>query len=164
MYTLVTCYRYVLWSNTARQTDDSWQIYGGYFLMLLLMLLFCLACRLWQETRVNYAFIFEFDTRHHLDWRQLSEVQFAFDLLIHHEANKSDSLRTSLPFRSHNLAQLPRLHRNRHVHLLAGDPYRRFCNSLVQSIPDTVSPQPSLVCVLDGASWLTCNEGDTNRS
>lgn len=43
-------------------------------MMLLLTLLFCLACRVWQRAKVNYAFIFEFDTRHHLDWRQLSEV------------------------------------------------------------------------------------------
>ncbi|GAB7347012.1 hypothetical protein MBLNU459_g3160t1 [Dothideomycetes sp. NU459] len=50
------------------------QIYAGYFLMLFLSLLFCLACRVWQRAKVNYAFIFEFDTRHHIDWRQLSEL------------------------------------------------------------------------------------------
>ena len=44
-------------------------------MMLLLMLLFCLACRVWQRAKVNYAFIFEFDTRHNLDWRQLAEVR-----------------------------------------------------------------------------------------
>lgn len=43
-------------------------------MMLLLFLLFCLACRVWQRAKVNYAFIFEFDTRHNLDWRQLAEV------------------------------------------------------------------------------------------
>lgn len=50
------------------------QIYAGYLLMLFLSLLFCLDCRVWQRAKVNYAFIFEFDTRHHIDWRQLSEV------------------------------------------------------------------------------------------
>ncbi len=49
-------------------------MYGGYFLVLLLMLLFCFDCKLWNLNKVNYVFIFEFDTRHHLDWRQLAEV------------------------------------------------------------------------------------------
>jgi xenotropic and polytropic retrovirus receptor 1 len=42
--------------------------------MLLLTLLFCAACRFWQYSKVNYVFVFEFDTRDHLDWRQLLEV------------------------------------------------------------------------------------------
>lgn len=42
--------------------------------MLLLTLFFCLSCRVWTDSKVNYQFIFEFDTRHSLDWRQLSEV------------------------------------------------------------------------------------------
>ena len=50
------------------------QIYGGYFLSLFLFLLFCLDCRTWARAKINYVFIFEFDTRHSLDWRQLSEV------------------------------------------------------------------------------------------
>ncbi|KAF1918641.1 SPX domain-containing protein [Ampelomyces quisqualis] len=51
------------------------QIYAGYFLANFLLLLFCLACRVWHETKINYVFIFEYDTRHFLDWRQLSEVR-----------------------------------------------------------------------------------------
>ncbi|KAL8746411.1 MAG: hypothetical protein Q9184_007751, partial [Pyrenodesmia sp. 2 TL-2023] len=50
------------------------QIYGGYFLGLLLVLLFCLDCLIWSRAKINYVFIFEFDTRHNLDWRQLSEI------------------------------------------------------------------------------------------
>jgi hypothetical protein len=42
--------------------------------MLFLMLLFCVDCKLWNLYKINYVFIFEFDTRHHLDWRQLAEV------------------------------------------------------------------------------------------
>ena len=38
------------------------------------MLLFCFDCRVWTRAKINYVFIFEFDTRHNLDWRQLSEV------------------------------------------------------------------------------------------
>ncbi|KAL8831111.1 MAG: hypothetical protein Q9170_005436 [Blastenia crenularia] len=50
------------------------QIYGGYFLGLFLVLLFCLDCRVWARAKINYVFIFEFDPRHNLDWRQLSEI------------------------------------------------------------------------------------------
>lgn len=42
--------------------------------MLFLMFLFCLDCELWTRSKINYVFIFEFDTRHCLDWRQLCEV------------------------------------------------------------------------------------------
>ncbi|KAF1991265.1 EXS-domain-containing protein [Aulographum hederae CBS 113979] len=57
----------------AVQTSYLMQIYAGYFLLLLLVLFFCLACRFWTRSKINYVFIFEFDTRHHLDWRQLAE-------------------------------------------------------------------------------------------
>lgn len=50
------------------------QIYGGYFLGLFLFLLFCIDCWIWNLAKINYVFIFEFDTRHNLDWRQLSEL------------------------------------------------------------------------------------------
>lgn len=53
------------------------QLYGGYFLGLLLVLLFCLDCLIWTRAKINYVFIFEFDTRHNLDWRQLSEVAWS---------------------------------------------------------------------------------------
>jgi hypothetical protein len=43
--------------------------------MLLLMLYFCLACRFWTVSKVSYVFIFELDTRDHLNWRQLFEVR-----------------------------------------------------------------------------------------
>ncbi|KAK5993600.1 Protein SYG1-like protein [Cladobotryum mycophilum] len=49
------------------------QIYGGYFLMLLLFSLFCINCYIWTRNKVNYPFIFEFDQRTQLDWRQLAE-------------------------------------------------------------------------------------------
>lgn len=51
------------------------QIYAGYFLALFLFLLFCIDCSIWMRAKINYVFIFEFDTRHNLDWRQLSEVR-----------------------------------------------------------------------------------------
>ena len=42
--------------------------------MLLLVLFYCLACKFWVDNKINYVFVFEFDTHHHLDWRQMSEV------------------------------------------------------------------------------------------
>jgi hypothetical protein len=57
------------------------QIYGGYFLMLTLFIMFCLDCHIWTLNKINYPFIFEFDPRHHLDWRQLSEFP-SFLLLL----------------------------------------------------------------------------------
>ncbi|KAJ8104862.1 hypothetical protein OPT61_g10528 [Boeremia exigua] len=50
------------------------QIYAGFFLVNLLVLLFTLACRVWHEHKINFVFIFEYDTRHFLDWRQLAEL------------------------------------------------------------------------------------------
>ena len=58
------------------------QIYAGYFLLLLIMILFCFACREFKRHKVNYTFIFEFDGRHHLDWRQLAEMPALFMFLL----------------------------------------------------------------------------------
>jgi hypothetical protein len=65
-------------------TDTSYllQIYAGYFLMTFLFLLFCLACRIWHLSKINYVFVFEYDTRHHLDWRQLAELPCFFFFLF----------------------------------------------------------------------------------
>lgn len=62
--------------DPAVRTEASYllQIYGGYFLGLFLFLLFCIDCWIWTRAKINYIFIFEFDTRHNLDWRQLSEL------------------------------------------------------------------------------------------
>ena len=57
------------------------QLYAGYFLSLLLFMLFCLDCRVWSRAKINYVFVFEFDTRHNLDWRQLSELPCFFFFL-----------------------------------------------------------------------------------
>ncbi|KAL7945592.1 EXS family domain-containing protein [Trichoderma barbatum] len=64
------------------QTSYLLQLYGGYFLMLMLFSLFCINCSIWLRNRVNYPFIFEFDQRSQLDWRQLSEFPSAFLLLF----------------------------------------------------------------------------------
>ncbi|KAL1970941.1 hypothetical protein VTN77DRAFT_2775 [Rasamsonia byssochlamydoides] len=64
------------------QTSYLLQIYGGYFLIVFHFLLFCLDCMIWSKTKINYTFVFEFDTRHVLDWRQLSELPCFFFLLL----------------------------------------------------------------------------------
>ncbi|KAL1958649.1 hypothetical protein VTO42DRAFT_3992 [Malbranchea cinnamomea] len=63
------------------QTGSLLQIYAGYFLVLLHFLLFCLDCMVWSGSKINYAFVFEFDTRHVLDWRQLAEIPCFFVFL-----------------------------------------------------------------------------------
>ncbi|CAI4212620.1 unnamed protein product [Parascedosporium putredinis] len=65
-----------------QQTSYLMQIYGGYFLMLLLFIMFCIDCRFWHKNKINYHFIFEFDPRHQLDWKQLSEFPSFFTFLF----------------------------------------------------------------------------------
>jgi hypothetical protein len=64
------------------QTSYLLQLYGGYFLMLMLFALFCINCSIWLRNRVSYPFIFEFDQRSLLDWRQLAEFPSFFLLLF----------------------------------------------------------------------------------
>jgi len=66
----------------AEQTSYLMQLYGGYFLVLLLFALFTLDCRMWTKNKVNYPFIFEFDARNVLDWRQLAEFPSFFFALF----------------------------------------------------------------------------------
>lgn len=64
------------------QTSFLMQIYGGYFLMLFLFAFFCVDCLIWNQNKINYPFIFEFDQRHHLDWRQLARFPSFFFLVM----------------------------------------------------------------------------------
>ncbi|RSL71215.1 hypothetical protein CEP53_001590 [Fusarium sp. AF-6] len=68
--------------DVREQTSYLMQIYGGYFLMLYLFALFCIDCLLWNQNKVNYPFIFEFDQRHHLDWRELAQFPSFFFLVF----------------------------------------------------------------------------------
>lgn len=54
------------------------QLYGGYFLGVLMFLLFTLDCSVWTRSKINYIFVFEYDTRNVLDWRQLAELPCFF--------------------------------------------------------------------------------------
>jgi xenotropic and polytropic retrovirus receptor 1 len=60
------------------QTSFLLQLYGGYFLGVVLFLLFALDCRTWTRNKINYTFVFEFDSRHVLDWRELAELPCFF--------------------------------------------------------------------------------------
>lgn len=60
--------------ETSTITSYLLQMYAGYFLALLLFLIFVLDCKIWTMARINYIFVFEYDTRHTLDWRQLAEI------------------------------------------------------------------------------------------
>jgi xenotropic and polytropic retrovirus receptor 1 len=60
------------------QTSYLLQLYGGYFLGVLLFLLFALDSRIWTSSKINYVFVFEYDTRHVLDWRELAELPSFF--------------------------------------------------------------------------------------
>ncbi|KAM3068871.1 Xenotropic and polytropic retrovirus receptor 1 [Clarireedia jacksonii] len=68
------------------QTSYLLQIYGGYFLALYLFSWFCLDCSIWTRNKINYKFVFEFDPRHDLDWRELTEFPafliFLFGLFL----------------------------------------------------------------------------------
>lgn len=68
--------------TTQIHTSYLLQIYGGYLLALYLFAFFCLDCAIWTKNKINYVFIFEFDPRSTLDWRQLSEFPAFFTLLL----------------------------------------------------------------------------------
>ncbi|WYZ38346.1 hypothetical protein EsH8_III_000260 [Colletotrichum jinshuiense] len=65
-----------------KRTSYLLQIYGGYFFMLLLFCMFCINCAVWTRNKINYPFIFEFDTRSNLDWRQLAEFPSFFTFIF----------------------------------------------------------------------------------
>ncbi|KAJ5795153.1 SPX N-terminal [Penicillium paradoxum] len=67
---------------TQVQTSYLLQIYGGYFLIVFHVLLFCLDCMIWTKSKINHAFVFEYDSRHTLEWRQLLEIPSFFFFLM----------------------------------------------------------------------------------
>ena len=85
------------------QTSYLLQLYAGYFLGVILFLMFCLDCMIWRNSKINYVFIFEYDTRHVLDWRQLSELPCFFLFLngifmwLNFRGSGNDSMYTFWP-------------------------------------------------------------------
>ena len=60
--------------NVIPQKDVLLQIWGGFSLILMFFLLFGVNCWAWTRAKINYVFIFEFDTRHNLDYREYFEI------------------------------------------------------------------------------------------
>lgn len=62
--------------NDPRFPDTKYlfQIWGGFFLVGLILVLFTINFGVWTKFRINYPFIFEFDTRDYLDYQQYGEV------------------------------------------------------------------------------------------
>ncbi|KAJ8099784.1 EXS family protein [Lipomyces tetrasporus] len=50
------------------------QIFGGGFLIILICILFAINCMAWSHYKINYPFIFEWDQKRHLDFRQFLEL------------------------------------------------------------------------------------------
>ena len=69
-------------ADVQQQTSFLLQMYAGYFLILYLFTWFCLCCRIWNHFKVNYSFIFEFDPKHDLNWKKLSNFPSFLTLLM----------------------------------------------------------------------------------
>ncbi|QSL65432.1 hypothetical protein MERGE_002743 [Pneumocystis wakefieldiae] len=58
------------------------EIWSSFFLILIFLLLFGLNCYIWTKSKINYVFIFEFDTKHNLNWKQYLEIPSFIFLLF----------------------------------------------------------------------------------
>jgi hypothetical protein len=133
--------------EVALQTSYLLQIYAGYLLILLLSHFFCLACEFWTRSKVNYFFIFEFDTRHHLDWRQLFEVRI--HILLDSRSSNSFVATLSPHFSLwvFRMAKLLTIRDKRHVPVLSSHPDRGQRHDFVLSISHSLSKNEELVLV-----------------
>lgn len=64
------------------ETSYLLQLYGGYFLTWLMMILFCIACVVFDKFKINHSFIFQFSNSHSLNWRELLVVSLSCDWLL----------------------------------------------------------------------------------
>lgn len=60
--------------GTHPDTTYLFQVWGGFFIVNLMLILFTLNLYAWTKYKINYPFIFEFDQRHFLDYRQYGEI------------------------------------------------------------------------------------------
>jgi len=60
--------------DTVPQAEILLQVWAGLGLIVLFLLLFGINAWVWHKTKINYTFIFEFDLKDHLDYRQYLEV------------------------------------------------------------------------------------------
>ncbi|KAK6439725.1 Xenotropic and polytropic retrovirus receptor 1 [Oleoguttula sp. CCFEE 5521] len=70
--------------NVALSTTTSYllQLYGGFFLIVFLSGFFVMDARAFTRAKVNYQFVFEFDNRNMLHWKELSELPAVFYFLL----------------------------------------------------------------------------------
>lgn len=101
---------------------------------------------IWTKSKINYAFVFEYDTRHTLEWRELLEVRAS--------ACQCINLRTDLHLDTIFLHLLDGfIHVAQffvdqfHVHILARRPDWPDGHHHFLACPSAVSPQPEVVCL-----------------
>ncbi|KAF5093293.1 hypothetical protein DV451_005173 [Geotrichum candidum] len=58
------------------------QIWGGFFLVLLMLALFQINCLIWKLYKINYSFIFEFHPLSQLDAKEMAVVPSVLVLLL----------------------------------------------------------------------------------
>uniref|UniRef100_A0A060T282 ARAD1C23254p n=1 Tax=Blastobotrys adeninivorans TaxID=409370 RepID=A0A060T282_BLAAD len=61
-------------NGTHPDTEYLFQVWGGFFIVNLILMLFSLNLWIWSKFKINYPFIFEFDQRHSLDVQQYPEL------------------------------------------------------------------------------------------
>jgi len=119
-------------------------------MMLILVLLFCAACKFWTMNKVNYVFVFEFDTRHHLDWRQLFEVSSCWYLHVAQTYKLIAAMLFLLSDVFYYVAQFLAIRSFDNVHLLSYPSDRCHRNCTILSRPDTLLPNESMVSLRNG--------------
>ena len=96
---------------------------------------------IWTKSKINHAFVFEYDSRHTLEWRQLLEVRFPRSISLALDIDIStDSLLLPLPDGPFHVAQF--LMVQSHVYLLARRPDRLNGHHYIPA-SSSVTPQES---------------------
>lgn len=100
---------------------------------------------IWTKSKINYAFVFEYDTRHTLEWRQLLEVcPMTRALLWPLSSNETpDPCLFHVPIRPFHVAQF--FMDQYHVHILACRINRSICFHCVLASTSAASSESEMV-------------------
>lgn len=139
----------------ANHTGYLLQIYAGYFLILFLFGFFVIDARAFTQAKVNYQFVFEFDSRHMLDWRQLSEVSLIRLFKQSCADTPTDACCLPVSPRTRHVAQLLPLWWRRNVRLLAYNPDRSCCRYTVHACA-VLLPKVSRMATLQQLALIAC--------
>lgn len=107
-----------------------------------------MACRVWHESKINYIFVFEYDTRHHLDWRQLSEVSCNHLLSDTFCLQRTASLFLFFPSRLLYVVEFQAHRRQRRVHILPCYSYRDLIPPPGQPTASPLLPKSEVATLL----------------